>query len=510
MNFFKRALLSIQRRKSKSLILFLVIFILGNLMAGAIAIQQASQHVEAEIKTRLGANATVSFNQEKLQKLSEEGTDIDIKEPDIKVYKELGKLDQVKFYDYSVIDYITTEKLKNVVSKDDDSILDINGIHYFTVKGASRPELIDVQMKKISLIEGNTFSQEEIEKGLPVAVISEKVAKENNLHVGDSFVMDRVIEHYGTGNVDVENIERKSKEYSATVVGIFTVNQVEKKENSSKNSKQIEQEQNQQIDYYDKLNVIYFPNDYIEKTQKEMLEFNYDNFPDNFSDENSDIPDKETVLKDFSFKNIQATYVQNKPEEVEDFKLLGNQILKDNKLDYYKIEASSDQFDSIAGPIKGMANISKIVLIVSVMASIFIITLVIILFLRDRKHELGIYLSLGEKRNRVVGQIVTEVLLVAIIAMTLSVFSGNVLAKNFSESLMTTQQIDNTEDEMMIFGSPVVDFQITEDDVIDAYDIKLTPSYIALFYLIGLIVVLLSTIVPLVYIMRLNPKKIMM
>ena len=144
------------------------------------------------------------------------------------------------------------------------------------------------------------------------------------------------------------------------------------------------------------------------------------------------------------------------------------------------------------------------------MASVFIITLVIILFLRDRKHELGIYLSLGEKRNRVVGQIVTEVLLVAIIAMTLSVFSGNVLAKNFSESLMTTQQIDNTEDEMMIFGSPVVDFQITEDDVIDAYDIKLTPSYIVLFYLIGLIVVLLSTIVPLVYIMRLNPKKIMM
>lgn len=241
-----------------------------------------------------------------------------------------------------------------------------------------------------------------------------------------------------------------------------------------------------------------------------MLEFNYDNFPDNFSDENNDIPDKETVLKDFSFKNIQATYVLNKPEEVEDFKLLGNQILKDNKLDYYKIEASSDQFDSIAGPIKGMANISKIVLIVSVMASVFIITLVIILFLRDRKHELGIYLSLGEKRNRVIGQIVTEVLLVAIISMTLSVFSGNVLAKNFSASFMTTQQIDNTEDEMMIFGSPVVDFQITEDDVIDAYDIKLTPSYIALFYLIGLIVVLLSTIVPLVYIMRLNPKKIMM
>ncbi|WP_462258421.1 hypothetical protein [Vagococcus teuberi] len=67
MNFLKRALLSIQRRKGKSIILFLVIFILGNLMAGAIAIQQATRGVETDIKTQLGANATVSFNEDRIQ-----------------------------------------------------------------------------------------------------------------------------------------------------------------------------------------------------------------------------------------------------------------------------------------------------------------------------------------------------------------------------------------------------------------------------------------------------------
>nr|WP_277756524.1 FtsX-like permease family protein [Vagococcus sp. CY53-2] len=146
----------------------------------------------------------------------------------------------------------------------------------------------------------------------------------------------------------------------------------------------------------------------------------------------------------------------------------------------------------------------------SVLASIFIITLVTILFLRDRKHELGIYLSLGEKRQKIVGQIVVEVVLVALVAMTLSVFSGNLLAKGFSDSLMRTQQNNSIDDNMMMYGSPVADVGITEDDVMRSYEIALTPSYIALFYLIGLIVVLLSTIVPLVYIMRLNPKKMMM
>lgn len=229
-----------------------------------------------------------------------------------------------------------------------------------------------------------------------------------------------------------------------------------------------------------------------------------------FLDENEKVMDKDTVLKEFSYTSIQATYVLNKPEDIEDFRMLGNQILKDKGLGYYKIEASSDQFDSIAGPIKGMAKISRIVLIVSVIASIFIITLVTILFLRDRKHELGIYLSLGEKRLNVVGQIVVEVMLVALVAMTLSVFSGNLLAKGFSDSLMTTQSDHVTEDNTIIYGSPINDINLTEDDVVSAYEIRLTPSYIVVFYLVGLIVVLLSTIVPLVYIMRLNPKKIMM
>ncbi|MEG0255667.1 MAG: ABC transporter permease, partial [Vagococcus sp.] len=49
MNFFKRAMASVTRRKGKSIILFAVIFILGNVMAGAIAIDQGTKSVEDTI-----------------------------------------------------------------------------------------------------------------------------------------------------------------------------------------------------------------------------------------------------------------------------------------------------------------------------------------------------------------------------------------------------------------------------------------------------------------------------
>ncbi|MGX4686004.1 FtsX-like permease family protein [Vagococcus sp. JNUCC 83] len=515
MNFFKRALLSIQRRKGKSLILFLVIFILGNVMAGAIAIQQATKNVENNIKTKLGANATVSFNSDKINELEESGKDFDIKEPDSKVYKEIGELKQVKFYDYSIIDIMQTKNIKNVEPSDGSYSRASEGMYSFNIKGASRPELSDEQSKKINLVDGRNFKADEIKKGAAVAIISDKVAKENNIHVGDKVVFDRQVVHISQGNSGESGemaTETKSKDYPIEIIGLFGVKELNIDKETNNDQKNTNQKMDQTIDLYERLNVIYLPNDYIEKTQTEMLEFSYDSFPDNYLDENEKVMDKETVLKEFAYKSVQATYVLNKPEDVEDFRLLGDQILKDNELTYYKIEASSDQFDSIAGPIKGMAKISRIVLIVSVIASIFIITLVTILFLRDRKHELGIYLSLGEQRIKVVAQIAIEVVLVALIAMTLSVFSGNMLAQGFSDSLMATEQPETTDENMVMYnyGSAISDVNVTEDDVISAYEIKLTPSYIVLYYVLGLVVVLLSTVVPLVYIMRLNPKKIMM
>ncbi|WZU02242.1 FtsX-like permease family protein [Erysipelothrix sp. D19-032] len=79
---------------------------------------------------------------------------------------------------------------------------------------------------------------------------------------------------------------------------------------------------------------------------------------------------------------------------------------------------------------------AQITLIVVVSATILILSLVIVLFLRDRKHELGVYLSLGDRRGRVVGQIVMEVMMVAFVGLTLSLVTGNYLAKGLSSNLM--------------------------------------------------------------------------
>src|SRR5699024_1675933 len=140
-------------------------------------------------------------------------------------------------------------------------------------------------------------------------------------------------------------------------------------------------------------------------------------------------------------------------------------------------------------------------------ATVLIIGLVVLLFLRDRKRELGIYLSLGEKRARVVGQILIEVMIVAFIGISLSLFSGNLLAGQISDTMIKADDSGYQYD-YIYYGN--LETNLTTDDVLDSYEVSLNSSYILVFYGVGLLTILLSTIIPLVYIVRLNPKKILM
>ena len=110
MNFWQRALKSITRRKGKSFILFLVLFILGNVIAGAVAIQQSTANVERETKRKMGNVATVEMDWEGFEKdhadaSDEERSQEDFypKPPALDVYEQIGQLSYVKYFDYQMI-----------------------------------------------------------------------------------------------------------------------------------------------------------------------------------------------------------------------------------------------------------------------------------------------------------------------------------------------------------------------------------------------------------------------
>lgn len=475
MNFLKRAFLSLVRRKGKSLILLVIIFILSNVMAGSIAIGQASNNVEKTIKLQLGANASVELDWEKMQDWTEEQLNsLEYITPEMA--DKIGGLSYVKYYDYSSETYINSTTLTQY----DPNMVEVPTISYFPIKGVQYAPILDIVNGNATLVNGRTFNESEITNADYVALISDKVAELNNIFVGDVIYLQNTFSIWKEDNT----VEEVKRDIALEVIGIFTPKVEQSEENNGG-----------WIDYTP-FNRIYVPNGVVHAENRWMNEQYAIAYPDS------------NIKIDQIY--ITPTFVLNNPEDVESFRTEAKNLLPD----YYKVTVSSDAYDSVAGPIKFIGSLSNIILYVAIGATILILSLVVILFLRDRKHELGIYLSLGESKSKVVGQILIEVLSIAIIAITLSLLTGNSIAESTSQSMMDLRNeiTGNTDNGGVIYKDMgyYPTNGVTEDDVLEAYKIEFSWDYVLILYGVGLGTVLLSSIAPMIYILRLKPKKIMM
>ncbi|UOE94068.1 ABC transporter permease [Alkalihalobacillus sp. LMS39] len=491
MNFIKRGLLSITRNKGKSIILLAIILILGNLIAGAISIQQATTNVEKTIKERMGTAATVELDYDSIwnsDMTEEEMMNVNPEMLTLDMIKQIGELSQVKYYDYSSRTHLGSEHVKSVTGYEEEDIEYENPYYEtnFMLKGVNYAPIIDFEEGKNQLVDGRVFTNEEVENGAAVTVISKKLAELNNLHVGDTFILTSAVIDYQGHQEEILD----SRDLPLEIIGLFEPVTVERTED--------ENNQHGMWDFMDmdKQNTVYVANSIVLDERKYDIEKRME-----LDEEFRKMVEEEgdAWLQEY----YQPIYILNSTDDAQAFAEDALTLVPE----YYVVRHASDQYDSISGPIKSMSKLSGYVLIVSVAASILIIGLVVLLFLRDRRRELGIYLSLGERRGRVIGQIVIEVFVIALIGITLSLFTGNLIASGVSGTLM--QSDTTSQDEFYYYGDDFTS-NLTTSDVLNSYEVELSPTYILMFIIIGLATVLFSTIIPLIYIVRLNPKKILM
>lgn len=509
MTFLNRAWLSVTRRKGKSLLLFAIIFIIANVIAGAISIQQASKRVEEKIKYNMGATASIDYDYKALEKeYAKDETFMVENSLTPEIIEQIGQSSYVKYYDYNATASLGSEALEYYVpdylkeQSEQGMYMTGGGEEYyaFGLKGVQYPKILDIEEKKINLLDGRVLTQEEVDSGAKVVLISKTIAELNNLKVGDRITLTSYGVDYnggmteeGTPDIKATNLE----DFDFEIVGIFEVPKTDAK-GSSEDSQSTSQGDADEMNnaFMEQLanNTIYVPNKVASEANLASRDFYA-----NLYGEESGISDSEYYT---------PVYVLNKPEDIDKFKEENQALIPK----YYAIMASSDQYDTIAGPVQSMSKLAGYVLVVAILATILIITLVILLFLRDRKHELGIYLSFGEAKNKVFAQILVEVLLIAFVAITLAVLTGNLIANGLSGSLIQNQLENQMSMDSGYYYNPMTlgTHNFTTDDVVAAYKVSLSPLYILMMYGVGLGTTLLATLAPLVYILRLNPKKIMM
>lgn len=480
MRFYQRAWLSIVRGRSKTLILFLILFVMGNVMAGSLAIRQTGEKVAREIKQKLGTTVAIRPTEEvdpdfvgktpfdkplpvRLN-LSEETIDQLATHPGVDVF-DMG-------HQYPFTYYRGTNTNLQVYRIDDIYVIYTEDLY---ARGVMSQRFFDVESKKIAISEGRNMTQAEIDSGAAVGLIPEFLAKYNMINVGDKIpfrhqIGDKRSHQYAT---------YVGESYEIEVVGFFKLN-TDEIYNESGDLKE---------EYY----YIYVPEKFVEERylmDKQM-----------YADAQ--------YYEDPSDRWHQAFYpkvILKSDGYLDDYKQFTIDLINQQNVD---VITSNDAYESVAAPVLIISLIAEYILILAFGATILSVSLVILLFLRDRVYEVGVYGALGEKKIFSVMQIVMEILIITFAAASISMFTGQVLAQQLSDSIVL-KQLEMVDEAKLIKVDQSEAALISASEVARAYKIEMSADYAMFLYGILLTTGLLSSIVPMVLIVSVKPKKILL
>ena len=467
MNLFKRAYYSIVNNFSKSLVLFSIVFIIGNVMCASLAVSSSIENTQNEFRKHYGAKIEISVNGY---------MDVIFDSSTNEVYKRVYSfLDNLIENNKEVIQYSDINKrIKGFYSNElkfiNEDGYETSGNIEIYLFGSSNSQLGLIKNYKIELIDGRLFNDVEMKEGKNVVLLSENFELLDNgeyrkVRVGDVLTFNRVVN--GTYGESVEfEVVGIYKRYDNVMPGM----------NESDN-----------YNHSNHIARIYVPMNTLEK---EAIRFN-------------ELKNPKSYEHHLITTNI---YLQlNGDASMNRFSIVMDNLKENDKSVFDKITmiSTNDIYKKISSPIEAMSEISSFLLIMSSTLCILILSVAIFILIRNRKHEIGILISLGEHKCNVIVQILCEILVVGILALGCSMVTGNKLGQAYSNYLIRDQieesQHDLTVDEIEL-----------QEELLENYNFEMTIEYILAVCGIGILVLVISVVLPIGYIVRLKPREILL
>jgi len=178
---------------------------------------------------------------------------------------------------------------------------------------------------------------------------------------------------------------------------------------------------------------------------------------------------------------------------------------------YGNISANDAVYEQLAGPIETLGQMSNVLVLIVVIAGAAILSLITALTINQRKNEIGILLAIGESKTKIVSQFIVEVVAIALIAFTLSTFSGLSIGRMISD--VTLSSFINTETTTVVptgMGGGNRSATVTAEEIEPVeLNVKFDPIVLIQFFGAGILISIISVAIPALYVTRFNPKQIL-
>lgn len=196
------------------------------------------------------------------------------------------------------------------------------------------------------------------------------------------------------------------------------------------------------------------------------------------------------------------------------------------KEDGFTIDTENETYENTASSLESMDKLVIGLLIAAILVSVVILSLILTLWGKSRVRETGVFLSLGIKKTDIIGQYLTEVLLIAIVAFGISFFTSNMVSNRIADVLLQ-QDIQNKieepndvqQDDIVIEsfestalgGVDNIELSGAENTDYLETDIEVSVSIENLLqlYLVGFVIIIVSVMISSIAVMRLKPREIL-
>lgn len=158
----------------------------------------------------------------------------------------------------------------------------------------------------------------------------------------------------------------------------------------------------------------------------------------------------------------------------------------------YNVAKDNGTFKDALESLSSVKHIIRIMTMSIMIAGIAVLALILILWLRERVYEIGILLSVGVSKAAIVGQFITELVIVSLPSALVSAIFGSLVLSNMIGSLVSTE-------DMGMLGKTIIDNK----------NIMVNLVNFAQSYLLLLLVILISVVIASTMIIFKKPKEIL-
>lgn len=477
----KNAFLSLKKNIGKTILLFVIIVVITNLVIAGLSIQSATKKSMDQIRSSLGNDVTLSVdfrNMMKNRKPSEavsNETSLTTTMAD-----SLKDLKYVKNYNYQISTSANSNSISAVETASDNS-----NNQQDTNKPNDQPEQASNQVDftisantTMKYLDSFTNNNYKLTKGRLLTtkdqntnncVIETNLASDNDLSVGDTFTI--------TTKVNDETITQE-----LTIVGIYEIQSTNEIGSAHFNNP---------------VNTIY-----------------------------TDLSIGQTLAG--SSENItSAIYYLDDPENAEAFVELAKKK-SDIDFDTFSLDANNRLYQQNASSLESMQSFAKMFVWIVVIAGSAILCLILALTIRNRYYEIGVLLSLGQSKVKIIAQQLIEVGLIAVVAFVISLgtgqltshYMGNMLESSSSSNVMqmgqkgdqpndnqnqsdSNQQKNNTQTKENFLGN------MMQGPSNQELDVSITGENVIQLAGVTAAICIVSIAVPAAYVLRLTPRQIL-